>query len=585
MLRTTRTVASLIRSLLLGTAVVVPAALTTVGIVGCKDQSQPDYWVEKLDDLAYRPQAIKRLEQFFDDAMTKNNNDINSANVQALLGKILEPLTKTYVESYDKIDTKTRVSLIKLLANFRDKRTEPALKKTFDEFVKNPKVGKDDQDLKWAIRAQGDLQLETLADPLVQSFQKLRASSMLGGITYKDLADAMTKKPYPSWSGPLKVMLDADIVAPKDSKDSAKVDEFRDQLFWQTTAALLLGEIRDATAVESLMKVFFDPIKVDVQPTAILAMVKIGKPALDAAVKVLKEEDKKMVDFALARDQKFSGAKEPSKDKPYLQRAAILVGTIGRAEGAQPMMAALKGADKDIPRAILARELAKIPPTAETKAAFKTAFEAISIDANIPPGINGLQMLTESALMFYDPTMIDWLLERAEKTKGEEDAKKGLQSAITVACIKLMKPDQLDRVKKAVDSYGTDIEKNAFKRASELMKACGDKVSCFLDAAEKSENQEKDSQFTAIKGVYMAGILGNEQTRGDLIERLQSIDNAGIRYTVSQAIDYLSPKGSVEAADKLKAIIDANARSADKNKAAGDSALKQVMYRIRTRAN
>jgi HEAT repeat protein len=380
-------------------------------------------------------------------------------------------------------------------------------------------------------------------------------------------------------------MLDADIVMPKDAKDAAKVDEFKDQQFWQTTSALLLGELRDATAVEPLMKVFFDPGKADVHATAVLALVKIGRPALDAAIKVLKEEDKKMIEYALIREQKATGAKEPSKDKPYVQRAAILIGTIGRSEGAQALIDAARAADKEVPRAILARELAKLPSTAETKAAFKAAFEATPVSANIPPGLNGLAMLTESALMFYDPGMIDWLLERAEKTKGGEDELKGFQANVTVACIKLMKPDHVDRVKKAVDGYGTDMEKDLFKKAADLLKACGDRVACYLDTIEKSENQEQKTQFIAIKAGYMIGILGNDATRDELIARLESIENAGVRYTASQAIDHLSPKGSVEAADALKKIIDANARSADRNKAMGDSALKQVMYRIRTRAS
>ena len=59
-----------------------------------------------------------------------------------------DPLTKTYVDNYNDYDTKTRVALIKLLASFRDKRTEPALKKAFEEFAKKPSGSKDEADIK-----------------------------------------------------------------------------------------------------------------------------------------------------------------------------------------------------------------------------------------------------------------------------------------------------------------------------------------------------------------------------------------------------------------------------------------------------
>lgn len=194
MFRSSRARASLIRSLLLGTATTAFAVTaSSVLLVGCKDESQPDYWVEKLNEDSWRARAVTRLGQFYEDASSKAKGDNSTPEVQALLNKIVEPLTKTYVEKYDKMDGKTRVALIKLLASVRDKRTEPALKKAFEEFAKKPATSKDDADIKWAVRASADLKLDSLADPLVQAFLKLRASTMLGGITYKDFNDAMVQ--------------------------------------------------------------------------------------------------------------------------------------------------------------------------------------------------------------------------------------------------------------------------------------------------------------------------------------------------------------------------------------------------------
>ena len=52
MLRSSRAIASLIRSLTLGTASTVALATLATSVAGCKDESQPEYWVDKLDDPA-----------------------------------------------------------------------------------------------------------------------------------------------------------------------------------------------------------------------------------------------------------------------------------------------------------------------------------------------------------------------------------------------------------------------------------------------------------------------------------------------------------------------------------------------------
>jgi hypothetical protein len=585
MLRKSRTLAKLIRCLTLGTAGCAAIASASTVLVGCKDESQPEYWVDKLNDSAWRPRAIKRLEQFYEDTITKANKNVDAPEVQALLGKIVDPLTRTYVDSYSELDTKTRVSLIKLLASLRDKRTEPALKKAFEEFAKRPSTSKDDADIKWASRAASDLKLESLGGPMIEAFQKMKTSSMLGGITYRDLNEAMISMPQKSWTGPLISMLEKEVTRPESAKDKDGIDKYRDQQFWQTTSAQVLGELQAPEAVEPLLKVLLDPSKVDFHSTSVLALVKIGKPSVDAATKLLHAEPTdKLAAYNLTRIKEATKAKELPKDKPYIVMASIVLGTVGRPEALPAMRQALEKADNDTNRAVIAREMAKIPPTPESKQAFKSTFEKISLDSVVPPGMNALEMLSESAGQFYDSAMVPWLLERAEATKGGGEDKKALQSAITVTALKLAKPEQLDQVKAAVDKYGTKLEKDLYVQVEKLVKACGDRVACYLAEIEKSQNQDQKNQFVGIKAGYMVTIYGSEQTRGEVIQRLDSIDNSAVRFVAAQAIDYLSPKGSKEAAAELKKIIDKNIASADQNKVQADAPLKQVMYRIEARA-
>ncbi len=582
MLRSSRTIASLIRSLVLGTATTTTLVLVAASVVGCKDESQPDYWVEKLDDPAWRARAVKQLEQFFEDSVTKNG-DLKSEGVQTLIGKTVDPLTKTYVDGYDSLDDKTRVALIQLLESYKDKRIEPAVKKAFDEFAKHPATAKDAQDIKWAALAVSDLKLTGVSDSLLAAFVKLRASSQLGGVAYRDVNDAMRAAPSKAWVGPLVKMLDAEMVAPKTSKDKDLIDPFRDQQFWQTASAEVLGRIGDPAAVQPLLKILLDPAKGDVQSTALLALVKIGKPAADATIKLLKGQDNDLITFGARRIKEVTGS--DAKGKPYVATAALVLGTIGRPDTIQPMIEALNAETDDGNKAVIARELAKIPATDESKQAFKKAYESLPIDAEIPPAGSALETLTESAGQFFDSSMVEWLLQRAAKAKGSDEDKKSLQLAITVTALKLAKPDQMAQVKVAVDKYGTQLEKTSFTLVDNLVKACGDRVPCYVTALEKPENQEQASQFAGIKAGYMIGILGNEQNRDEIVSGIGSITNAALRFVSAEVIDHLSPKGSKDAAAKLTAVIEKNAKSPDREKSAGDSPLKQVVYRLEARAN
>lgn len=579
MLRSSRKIFPLISTIALGTAYTAATVATTSVLVGCQDESQPEYWIDKLDDAKYRPNAVKRLTQFFEDAVTKANNDPSAPEVKALLDKIIDPLIKTYVEHYDDLDTKTRVSLIKLLSDIRDPRTEPALKKAFEEFAKRPRSTKDEADIKWAVRAAGDMKLPGLSGPVLAAFEKLEAHTMLGGIVYKDYSQAMTQIADKSWTSALIAKLNAEIDPPKTKKDRDKIDPYRDQLFWQTTAAQVLGVIKAPEAVEPLMKVLLDPMKADVATTALLALVKIGKPAVDRAIKLLNGDDEKLADYYKAKIQKATEAKEPPKEPVEIEIAAAILGTAGNASAVDPMVKVLKSDAKAKYKAQVAKELAKIPETPASVAAFKETVENMPLDESLG-GTPALALLAESAGQFYDPDLVTWLLDQAANVKGSGEDKKIFQGSALLTALKLAKPSQMKQVKSAINQMGTQVEKDMYALAEKVVDACKEDAACYLKEMEKSENQDKKNQFAAIKAGYMLGIYGSDKIRDEMIEAMESFENAGVRFVAAQTIDHLTPKGSSDVAKKLEAIIEKNKKSGDRDKMAGDEPLKQVMYRV-----
>jgi hypothetical protein len=583
-MRTSRAVLSLIRSLLLGSGLTA-TILVSPALVGCKDEGQPEYWVEKLDDGSWRARAVTRLAQFFEDTLTRKNGDMKAPEVQELIGKTVEPLTKLYAEGYDNLDNKTRVALIKLLADYRDKRTEPALKKAFEAFAKLPKTSRDETDIKWAARANEDLKLDSLSMPMLEAFSKLKTSSMLGGVAYRDLTEAMiAQPPNKAWVGPLIKMIEVQVTPPND-KDKTSFDDWKDQIVWQDTAAKVLGNIGDPQAVEPLIRVLLDPTKgmkefTTVQNTALLALVKIGKPAADAAGKLLKSDYEPLQTFVLRRVREVTGSDE--KGKPWVLTGALILGAIGRQDSIPVMIEALKGDADASTKAFIARELANMPATAESKEAFKETFLATPLDATVQ-GANAIELLTDAAARFADASFATWLVEAAGTLKGDADDRKAAQASMSVAALKLVKPADLGVVKAAVNRYGSDIEKGALKQVETVLASCKEDVDCYLGVLKNPDTQKRENQFQGIKAGYMIAILGDEQATAKIVESLGNITNAGLRHVAAQAIDKLSPKGSKAIATKLDAIIATNAKSPDRDKAQGDTSLKQVMYRLNAR--
>jgi len=373
---------------------------------------------------------------------------------------------------------------------------------------------------------------------------------------------------------------------PPNEKDKTSFDDWKDQIVWQDTAAKVLGKIGDPAATEPLMQVMLDPAKgttefTTVQITSVLALVKIGKPAADAAAKLLKSDYEKLQTFQRTRIREVTGSDE--KGKPWVQTAAIIIGTIGRQDSIPAMVEAMKNEKDDPTKAIIARELTKIPATPDSIEAFKETFTSLPLSAELPSGGGAIDSLSEAAGRFCDPSLAPWLIETAGKLKGDADDRKSAQAAMTVTALKLAKAEDLPTVKEAVSKYGTDLEKGLAKQVEAAVGACKDDVSCYIGLMQKPENQKIENQFVGIKAGYMVAILGNEAARDKLVDGLGQISNAGLRFVASQAIDKLSPKGSKSAADKINTIVTNNAKSPDRDKAQGDSSLKEVMFRLYAR--
>src|SRR5690606_7808577 len=98
----------------------------------------------------------------------------------------------------------------------------------------------------------------------------------------------------PSWEGELVKMVEQPIKSAQAKFRKAASDQF----YWQITATSILGKLESAKAVEPLLKSILSPLKGPMANEAMIALIRIGKPALDRALKLLEGQDQALADYA-----------------------------------------------------------------------------------------------------------------------------------------------------------------------------------------------------------------------------------------------------------------------------------------------
>jgi HEAT repeat protein len=575
-------IAPLLSSLLLGTGSLAGglAGVTLAGTVlpGCADESEPSTWVKRLDDPATRVQAVSRLVQFYEDKMTKDKGDRAGAEVKPLLETIIEPMTQRCVAG--EMDERTNSKLVKFLSDTRDPKAEPCFIKVLKEY----KPDSTEDDLRAVSRAVAAMKLKSAAGPLMEAFTKMRASKPKAQTTYRDVYDAMVALSDPSWEAQLITLLGHAI----DEKDK---NSATDEMFWQQTGAVVLGNLKSANAVKPLIKLLLAPPKASAHLDAILALVKIGKPAVASTVALLKGEDKDLMEFAKGEALKAAAGDknaEKAAATAYVGPAALILATIGREETSTPLIDAITKTDSDVAKAIMARELTKLPRSAQVVQAFQATVDKLPIALSIPNSRGGArELLLDKAADFYDASIIPWMVKSLKDMKGSEDDLAPIREAAFSGMMKIMKQDQIKLVeevagmKSGEGTVGKGYAKE-FTAAKDLLGKCGDKVDCYLQKI--GEPVTDASQFAAIKAAYMVGVLGDAGAAKKIVDMLPKMSHPAVRFASIQAVDSLLPKGDAAIAAALQKMVDDAVEKKDQEKMKLNSPLKTVIYRLNARA-
>jgi hypothetical protein len=270
----------------------------------------------------------------------------------------------------------------------------------------------------------------------------------------------------------------------------------------------------------------------------------------------------------------------------------MILGAIGRGEAVAPVLEALASAKEAADKVPHLTTLAMLPHTPQVKEAFVDGLKNLDSDAEYNGG-NALQALAEPATLFFDASLAEVLVERANELKGKDDKEKLTKALLALAAIKIMDQSNMGTVGALVQSLpkddgalGPTMEKikSGYDLAKKLLETCKKDAACYLAEAQKPQNQADKTQLVAMKALYAYGQLKGAEGDAALIEALPGLPEGALRYVVSQIIDHHNPKGNTDIASKLDAIIAKNKDSMDQDKSANDKPLRDAVYRLRARA-
>lgn len=586
-----RRIGTLVRALMMGTIATTGALATATVLVGCADEQAPETHVARLADDAKRTAAVERLIQMYNDKMTTDQQDREGPTVKPLLDVIVQPMADL-AEKAD-LDTRTQGKLLAMLADTRDKRAMKALVKAVDSYKMDDKRPEEfDTQMNDVVRNLGEMKAMEASDALFKLFQSThfswpKAQNKTFGRTLQDTMVAIND---PKWEDGLIKLVEAPIKTLNTKEQKA----IADQMYWQTVSALILGNIKSQKAVPSLIKVVLSPFKGPIGVTSISALIKIGKPSIDAGVELLTGKNPELGKYAEEeflraledKGEKIDDKKKADAKKVYLDNAVIIVSNIGRAECVGPMLAQIESGD-DTSDAVIARELYKLPKDAKVNEAFKKVWAATKADASMAGGARAKPMLTEVAANFADLDIATTVATGALEGSGDASDVADVQEAALVMLLKVGGSAQLELIEKlaAKERDGAKLGKayeKEIKTATDMVKECGAKADCYVGKLATPEAQ-KGTGFAGMKAAYTAAALGGESVRGALVEQRMKTSNAAVAFVIESMIDRLTPSGDKETTEKLQEFLDKAVNSRDEQRANSVSNLKTVVSRLRAR--
>jgi hypothetical protein len=452
--------------------------------------------------------------------------------------------------------------LARVLASYERGKNDQEMKRAAEEVLADAKSG---------VRTD-----RATADALWACFMRYEPSKTNSILGTQLLHDAVLAVKDPSYGD--KALAAIRVPA---SRTPGRVN---DQLeYWQTTAIQILRALRYEPAAKALVAVLLTKSKQSLANLADAAIRSIAAAAVPVLAAALAGSDPDLA--------KLEAEWGPDREWVAIVLHALGETTLPRARDA--IVAFVPHLGSDANRLAAAQSLLYFPTTPRTVSTFEAIYESL------PPvskkGDTGGQraVLLAAAGQLFDGALAAWALREASKATGEQAV--GAQYGALTSAIALMGAGEKPAVARALARFEhasmPAAEKKEllgrlhamFDQSAAALGACGRNASCYVKLLEQPIPAGRDASWKAVKAARMAGMLGDDETRKDLVARLPNVKDAAARLAMALAINHLAPGGDTADADALDRIVADDLARRDFPAMRGDDALTRVAAMLRAR--
>jgi HEAT repeat protein len=514
------------------------AGALALSVVGCHaDPDDAAGQAGELSDPVRREYAMGNLTRLFGKALTEGKSDRSSAPVKAFSDATVDNLVKTYVEHPE--DTQNGQLIMSLLFEMREPRSLPALLKALEW---RTEVNEEHA----VLAARTIAVLDVPADKRTEVTKKL--AEALDRVTGKRPVDNRMRIEYLRALGELNDKAASEVL----TKVSLRQSEEQNFLI-NNLAVEQLGRLSDPASVPALIEALylFDPAdpRNRLNQAVPAALVRIGRPALEPLIKVLKGENAKAIAQSKAyieairkRAPQIAAEMDPIAETK--KEAAYALGVLGFREAIDPLIDATEDKDKSVQLAA-AVALATINREPGDTERIRTTMLHVYGEQE---KIQRMQML-RAMQHLYDAGLQPHFLQVA-KTPEEElpDIRVIAFNAYSLLANKQEAQEGNNFLRADKSPYASTFEKQnlaLLKAAAE----CDNDIPCWTKKLD-DKNEE-----VARKATYMLARngQGNPAAVAALVAKLDH-QKEMVRGDVLSALDFVATKGSKEAVAKIEVI-------------------------------
>jgi HEAT repeat protein len=522
-----------------GWAVAVLVAALGLGCHAAKDD--PEGQAAELSDPVRRENAIFNLKEIYTETLAANGGDRQSAPVVAVSDVIVGPLSQAYI-AYPE-DRINGLAILDLLYEMQDPRSMPALIEALN--------WRTEVSESHATRAAQTIQVIDV--PAAERSEVISAlGRSLERITGSRTEDNKMRVAMIRALGSLDDQGATEIL----TRIATKQDENQNFLI-NRLAAQQLGELRDPSAIPSLIKCLFlfapGQPKMRMNDVAAEALILIGRPSLKPLLKVLAGKDETANSIAqhyidAVKAQRPDLATTMTVRQVTGGEASFALGALGFSEALEPLLAET-GTNDTARKLNAAIALVRIDVPEADRERVRSTLK--SVYRSLPKGYQGVAMRGQLLAVIahtYDPEMMPFIYEQAADRSANPELR-----IIAVQNYALLANEAEAAKLQALISTERRSEDGGYREKFaenmpmlSLAGECDASVDCWVSKAKSTDSSE------ARKGAYMLGRYGsgNEKAIAALVSQLGS-EELGVRLSALMATDQIAVNGSSAAVTKI----------------------------------